>query len=264
MVTFLITEINTRFSQNDTDRVVGVQLILGDAGFVPVYRPTDTPEIAWSHFASNLSLDFQYSADTSKNRRSVYDVIHQLIDIFPHPSSKYWYPSWSQVSSYPDVSVTEIESPDCSGEEFLSVGGRGPLIFGPENPIYKNCQLRQCDEGYMTTDGIREVLLFYGGPNQGRLKHSDRISREQMYVIIDITPEKEEDRPPHMVGCRMLLIGRQFNVGFHGDSRLMSQGFHMRRVTTLYWRHHGAGELPLEQTLHAQSQHDEDPWIHVH
>jgi len=263
MVTFLITEINTRFAQNDTDRVVGIQLILGGTGFMPVYRPTDTPEAAWSYFASNLSLDFQYPTDKSKNRRPVYGVIHQLMDIFPHPSSKHWFPSWSQVSSYPDVSITEIESPDCTGEDFLSVGGRGPLIFGPENPIYKNCQLRKCDDGYMTTDGVEEALLFYGGPNQGRLKHSDRISGEQAYVIIDITPEKEEDRPPHMVGCRMLLIGRQFNVEFHDYSQL-GQGFHVRRVTTLYWRHHEARGLPLERAVRAQSRHGEGPWVHVH
>lgn len=264
MVTFLIAEINTRFAQNDTDRVVGIQLILGDTGFVPVYRPTDTPETAWSYFASNLCLDFQYSTDTSKNQRPVYSVIHQLMDIFPHPSSKHWFPSWSQVSSYPDVSVTEIESPDPLGEEFLSMGGRGPLIFGPENPIYKNCQLRKCDEGYVTTDGVREVLLFYGGPNQGRLKHSNRISGEQAYVIIDITPEKEEDRPPHMVGCRMLLIGRQFNVSFHDYSQLSGQVFHVRRVTTLYWRHHEARGLPFERTIRAKPRHEECPLVHVH
>ncbi|KAF8456610.1 hypothetical protein BGX38DRAFT_40008 [Terfezia claveryi] len=186
------------------------------------------------------------------------------MDIFPHPSSKHWFPSWSQVSSYPDVSVTEIESPDPQSEEFLSAGGQGPLIFGPQNPMYKNCQLRKCDEGYVTTDGVREVLLFYGGPNQGRLKHSNRISGEQAYIIIDITPEKEEDRPSHMVGCRMLLIGRQFNVNCHDYSQLSGQGFHVRRVTTLYWRHHEARGLPFERTICAQSRHEGGPLVYVH
>ncbi|KAF8461719.1 hypothetical protein BDZ91DRAFT_797759 [Kalaharituber pfeilii] len=92
----LVQEMIRRNATNPVDKVAGLIAVAG-VGAVPVYKPKETDEEAWTRWMRTIHrLDMD-----------IFTFLHGLLILFPHPSARYWFPSWKQVCCFPDVSLRE-------------------------------------------------------------------------------------------------------------------------------------------------------------
>ena len=138
----LFLAIRDRHSSKPIDKVWAIAFPfqkLGNVNFhvtFPIYDPSTPVSVAWGRLISSITStkwdvedfgDFQsYSTDETTTT--------QLLCNFPHPSKHHWFPSWTQVLQYPDVSIRDHDPTpvprdmDCS---LRIVSGR----------IYRDCSL---------------------------------------------------------------------------------------------------------------------------
>jgi len=96
----ILLEMCRRQTSNPVDKVAGLMYLLLNglhSSHLPVYLPSETAAAAWERYIKSTA-----SLGTHPTR-----YVLELLDAFPHPSSKHWFPSWEQVMRYPDVSITE-------------------------------------------------------------------------------------------------------------------------------------------------------------
>jgi len=112
-IPYLMLEMNRRSASNDLDKIAGLLfmfLLSIDEGnncdadrTIPVYLPTEAPSEAWRRMIRTTACFDAYAP-------TYYAIT--MMEVFPHPSSRNWYPSWEQVTKYPDLSVTEPQDSD--------------------------------------------------------------------------------------------------------------------------------------------------------
>ena len=258
-----------RDSTEPVDKVCAIALPLQKSGFhcitiatLPIYDPNTAPSTAWEQLISSI-------ASTNTMRYDVGQPLHhptiQLLCLFPHPSRHHWFPSWTQLQKYPDVSVTDNDpvlvetGSDCSLH----------IMYGR---IYHGCSLQLIQPPtphqkaiYHSTMGGRCAQLVATAPDI-----EPNIDSGTKYVLVDISPDcsrlcKEtgrghEHRPIWQKS--VILICEQvdslehpaFGTGLEADSLVIIK-YHLRRVTTLEWDCRQSSEpgpgcwLPFEPSL---------------
>ena len=104
---------NNRYASNPVDKIAGMTyLLLGaDRTRIPAYSANIPVEEAWSRCIKMLKPHWTNIGWWSLRRtgsQQSYDWLTKLLLLFPHPGSGgQWYPSWYQVSQYPDTSIVE-------------------------------------------------------------------------------------------------------------------------------------------------------------
>ena len=121
---------------------------------LPIYESNISTSVIWGKLISSLAsakmefyeaalniyLDNDSAYDLSENDQSKslslpYTATAQLLCLFPHPSKHHWFPSWTQVQQYPDVSVRDSDpSQTASGMDYSL-----RIMFGC---IYRGCSLQ--------------------------------------------------------------------------------------------------------------------------
>ena len=163
---------------------------------LPIYDPSTPISEAWGKLISSiastkmevgdLQLIMQGYATLRYNdlRQLSQSPTIQLLRLFPHPSRHHWFPSWTQVQQYPDVSVMDDSDLDTGGIDYSLriMSGR----------IYRGCSLhltqsptREKEAVYCSTMDGKDAELVATVP--GIELHIEPGSK---YVLVDISPDR--------------------------------------------------------------------------
>ena len=237
---------------------------------LPIYDSNTPTSVAWEKLISSLAstkIDFYETAldyyslfdweyTLSEGLSLPYTATAQLLYLFPHPSKHHWFPSWSQVQQYPDVSVRD-------GDPSQTTSGMDYSLRIVSGRIYRGCSLQlikpptpETKAIYCSTMDGKDAQLVATVPGI-ELQIDSRIK----YVLIDISPDvslwpdnidntcmdtdEEHDHLP--IWPKSVII-----VCLECPSADMKYRF--RRVTTLEWECRQPGKpdgcwLPFEPSL---------------
>lgn len=240
----LIIALKDRYSSNPVDRVGALLYFCihppedpGNALQVaktalPAYRSDETPEEAWKRLVCATA---QVWTTECSYCISPGHFAQQLMELFPHPSAAHWFPSWTQLINYPDVSHQEPQLPDGIPPQ-MDCSLR---LYGGH--LYRGVTLRKImdpENGH----GIIPYLATAGGSNYAVTlrttadlpQHAQpAICSEELYVLIDLTPcEKRNNKnlnPIPAYRSHLLILCRELTTRYQ-----------FRRVTNLKWK----GEEP--------------------
>ena len=190
----------------------------------------------------------------------------QLLRLFPHPSRHHWFPSWTQVQQYPDVSVRDNDQGDD-----LVFGNMDYSLRIMSGRIYRSCSLQ------LTQPPTPEKKAMYCSTIDGKDAQLEatvpgidlNIDSRINYVLVDISPdsslwplEKEVVEYSNIIGmldcCQetdiehdhlpiwqksVVLVCEEVDTiaQSKADNALVSEGplatmrYCLRRVTTLEW-----------------------------
>ena len=200
--------------------------------------------------------DVEWEYDQSKSLCLPYTATAQLLCLFPHPSKHHWFPSWSQVQQYPDVSVRDSDPSETASSIDYSLR----IMSGR---IYRGCSLQliksptpETNAIYCSTMDGKDAQLVATVP--GIELHIDSKSK---YVLVDISPnlslwpknkvnkciDTDEGHEHLPIWPKSVII-----VALECPSADMK--YRLRRVTTLEWecRQPGKAEgcwLPFKPSL---------------
>ena len=236
---------------------------------ISVYDPNIPASVMWEkHISSLASTTMEFDEATLRtyfigndwkfelSKSLPYTATAQLFCLFPHPSKHHWFPSWSQVQQYPDVSVRDSDpSQTTSGTDYSLriISGR----------IYRGCSLQlvkpptpETKATYCSTMDGKDAQLVATVP--GIELHID--SRIK-YVLVDISPDfslwprnyvntclDTDNGHPHLpIWPNSVII-----VCLECPSADMT--YRLRRITTLEWECKQSGKadgcwLPFEPSL---------------
>ena len=194
--------------------------------------------------------DDESEYDQSKCLSLPYTATAQLLRLFPYPSKHHWFPSWTQVQQYPDVSVRDSDpSETASGIDYSLhiMSGR----------IYRGCSLQlikpptpETKAIYCSTMDGKDAQLVATIP--GIELHIDSKSK---YVLVDISPDlslwpgnchntcRDTDE-----GHEHLPIWPKSVIIVCLECPSADMNYRLRRVTTLEWEADGYW-LPFRQSL---------------
>ena len=136
----------------------------------------------------------------------------QLLHLFPHPSRHHWFPSWTQVQQYPDVSVRDN---DQDSDLVLVAGGMDYSLRIMSGRIYCGCSLQliqpptpETKAVYCCTMGGKDAQLVATVPGVELL-----IDTRSKYVLVDISPDRSlwpnKRSVPWSAKCKMTCIGHK-------------------------------------------------------
>lgn len=238
----LLTEVNTRAASNPVDRVAVLCGVLKLSQYcnIPTYNPAHSEAKAWERFVMHLTL--QAAPET-------FNVIHELLVHFPHPSSGHWFPSWEQVKGFPHIALTENESPDIPiDRRFRFLMGALHFEYGQ---LYIPSTFRTSGKSsYVASEGNSEINFV--APGMENAISSDRINPLTQYFLLDITPVDGGMTPAHLQCYRILLVCRELTTVDPDDNDYFEDDWKrliLRRVTTVLWEHHGADTLPFQRSI---------------
>ena len=230
----------------------------------PIYDPNTPISVAWERLISTIASTKMAFEDSSSNDFQRTTTI-QLLCLFPHPSRHHWFPSWSQVQQYPDVSVRDNDPVLVTGEMDYSLR----IMSGR---IYRDCSLDlirpPTSEGkaaYCCSMGIRSKLVKLVATVPGIELNIDSVSK---YVLVDISPDNSL-WPPREIGhgCRNLVrtpiwhesvifVCKEVDSLAHGQPVQVTTGspailrYPLRRITTLLYDVRSSyGWLPFRPSL---------------
>lgn len=148
----MLRELKPRYASNPVDKVAALATLFGILQVLPVYQPTETADQAWIRLMSALAL---HGIKPAANLE--HDTALRLLECFPYPSTDYWFPSWAQISEYPDSLLREPE---------LSNRKQPKTDYGirvHSGRLYRGCFIRQIrtDE----TSGQPVYLLSSSDPH---------------------------------------------------------------------------------------------------
>ena len=270
----LFLTLRDRHSSNPIDKVFAIAFPFQkrvDSIFhvtFPIYDPSTPVSIAWGRLISSIAstnMNSNYWNDRGHDTYGHTTTI-QLLCLFPHPSRHHWFPSWTQVLQYPDVSIRDndpIPVPrdmDCS---LRIMSGR----------IYRDCSLelkrRHTSKGeaaYHCSMGMGSETAELVATVPGVELDIDPRSK---YVLVDISPDPSLwDKNPGggqrhvhrstwvksvIIVCEEvdnLAHAQPVQVTKKGSSAIVR--YHLRRVTTLHWHTLARGHsdwLPFEPSL---------------
>jgi len=161
---YLLPGVNRRKAANDRDKVAAlVYLYMGSISRLPLYDAIGSAGDAWTHCMT-------ITCDELRAENLAMVILKQ----FPHPSSEHWFPSWTQVTLYPDISRTEPQSDgpparDCS---LLVTNARADfqiyseVHIAPEDGFYILTIPVASDEAYSSTGRCTEGPQLEARPLQ--------------------------------------------------------------------------------------------------
>ena len=241
---------------------------------LPIYQyDSNMPtSVAWKKLISSLAstkMDFDENALIAnlgdkldfKSLMSPYTATAQLLYLFPHPSKHHWFPSWSQVQQYPDVSVRDSDPSHTTNDMDYSLR----IMSGR---IYRGCSLQlikpptpETKAIYCSTIDGKDAQLVATVP--GIEPHIDSRSK---YVLVDISPDVSLWPGNHGNTCRNTDEGHEhlpiwpksvITVCEEVDTLALPSAvmkYRLRRVTTLEWECRQLGNpdgcwLPFKPSL---------------
>ena len=164
---------------------------------LPTYHPAEGAETAWARSVHAYAQVPVYTNKCLNSRCQVRNAIPrpdnhfatQLLELFPYPSAQHWFPSWTQVRSYPDMISQEAQwegKPEAKYELRL-YGGK----------LYRGITLRNGTAGAFTAsnDAGQSIILQL---HQTRDPRSQRAIIEfdpaERYVLINLAPFNQLER----------------------------------------------------------------------
>ena len=212
---------------------------------LPIYDSNTPNSVAWEKLISSLAsttmefyqsprLDDIHGWDFAS--RLPYTATIQLLYLFPHPSNHHWFPSWSQVQKYPNVSVRDTDpSETASGIDYSLriMSGR----------IYRGCSLQLIKPPTPETKGIycstvdgKDAQIVATVP--GIELHIDLGSK---YVLVDmghtdgmcINTDKGHEHLPIWPKSVIIVCEEVDTLAPECPSADIT--YRLRRVTTLEW-----------------------------
>ena len=211
--------VHGRYSTNPIDKVCAIALPFQKRGFhnfkevtFPIYDPSTPVSIAWEQLISTITStkmkagDFDLAAEYEtlmhKQHRTLtyqeykiltyndlrqarYTPTIQLLRLFPHPSKHHWFPSWTQIQQYPNVSVRD------NGPDVVSEGMDCSLRI-MSGRIYHDCSLHliqpptpEKEAVYCCTKDSKNAQLIATAPGIEL-----NIDPRNKYVLVDISPDR--------------------------------------------------------------------------
>ena len=210
--------------------------------------------------ASEDEHDSEY--DQSKSLSLPYTATAQLLCLFPHPSKHYWFPSWSQVQQYPNVSVRDSDPRDSDPSQTTDDMDYSLRIMSGR--IYRGCSLQ------LIKPPTSETKAIYCCTMDG--KHAQlvatvpgielHIDSKTQYVLVDISPDLSlwPENAGHTCrnndeGHEHLPIWPKSVIIVCLECPSADMNYRLRRVTTLEWECRQPGKLgpgcwlPFEPSL---------------
>ena len=271
-----------RHSSNPMDKIWAIAFPFMKCNYVdcpfmtlPIYDSNTPTSVAWEKLISSLAstemefnevtlemyLGDDWDDELFESLDLPYTATAQLLRLFPHPSKHHWFPSWSQVQQYPDVSVRDSDpSETASGIDYSLriMSGR----------IYRGCSLQLINPPTPETKAIycsnmdgKDAQLVATVPGI-ELNIDSRIK----YVLVDISPDPSlwphnlihtcintDEGHGHLpIWPKSVIIVCQEVDTLECPSADM--GYRLRRVATLEWECRQPGNpdgcwLPLEPSL---------------
>ena len=282
----LLREMRKRHSSNPIDKICAIafpfmkwQCNYARNGKItlPIYDLYTPTSVAWEKLILSLAsttMDFDeamlgtylggdWECESLKTLSLPYTPTAQLLRLFPHPSKHHWFPSWTQVQQYPDVSVRDSDpSETTSGMDYSLriMSGR----------IYRGCSLQlikpptpETKATYCSTMDGKDAQLVATIP--GIELHID--SRIK-YVLVDISPDPSlwprnyvntcldtDNGHEHLpIWPKSVIIVCEEVDTFASEYPSTVMEYRLRRVTTLEWECRQPGNLdgcwlPFEPSL---------------
>ena len=164
----LLRGIRKRHSSNPIDKISAIVFPFMKYSYatdscmnLPIYDSNTPTSVAWEKLISSLAsttMDFVQLSflDDSDGwdftSRLPYTPTTQLLYLFPHPSKHHWFPSWSQVQQYPDVSVRDSDlSETTSGMDYSLRIMSGRIYRGCSLQLIKQIGRASCRERVLYT-----------------------------------------------------------------------------------------------------------------
>ena len=284
----LLHEMRKRHSSKPNDKICAIAFPFRKCNYaecmfmtLPIYDSNTSTSVTWEKLISSLAstkMEFhEASLETYLDNDSVYDLSEndqsnnlslpytataQLLRLFPHPSKHHWFPSWSQVQQYPDVSVRDSDPSQTTRGMYYSLR----IMSGR---IYRGCSLQLIKPSTLETKAIycstvdgKDAQLVATVP--GIELHIDpRIK----YVLVDISPDfslwpdnfsqrcrylDEHEHLPIWPKSVIIVCEEVDTLALECPPAVME--YRLRRVTTLEWecRQPGGADgcwLPFEPSL---------------
>ena len=232
-----------------------------DERFLDLYRNDNDSEYGQAEY--DQLEDGQSEDDQSKSLSLPYTATAQLLRLFPHPSTHHWFPTWSQVQQYPDVSVRDSDSSQTADDMDYSLR----IMSGR---IYRGCSLQlikpptpETKAIYCSTVDGKDAQLVATVP--GIELHIDLKSK---YVLVDISPDlslwpknkvntcfdtdEGHEHLPIWPKSVIIVCEEVDTLAFECPPAVAY--YELRRVTTLEWECRQPGKpdgcwLPFEPSL---------------
>ena len=235
---------------------------------ISVYDPNIPASAMWEKHISSLAsttMEFDeamlgiysgghWEGELLKGLSLPYTPTAQLLCLFPHPSKHHWFPSWTQVQQYPDVSVRDGDPRDSDprdsdpSQTTSGIDYSLRIMFGR---IYRGCSLQLIKPPtpgtkaiYCSTMDGKDAQLVATVP--GIELHID--SRIK-YVLVDISPDfslwprnlsqrcwdTDEGHPHLPIWPKSVIIVCEEVDTFASEHPPAVIEYRLRRVTTLEW-----------------------------
>ena len=283
----LLHGMHKRHSSNPNDKVCAIAFPFMKCNYawdlemtLPIYDSNTPTSVAWEKLISSLastSMDFDEIALTINlggkqelnSLRSLnlpYTPTTQLLCLFPHPSKHHWFPSWSQVQQYPDVSERDS---DASRSQTTS-GIDYPLCI-MSGRIYRGCSLQLIKP---PTPGTKAIYCSIMDGRDAQLEATVpgielNIDSKIKYVLVDISPDPSlwpynfaktcldtdegHEHLPLWPKSVIIVCEEVDTLALECPPAVME--YRLRRVTTLEWECRQPGKpspgcwLPFEPSL---------------
>lgn len=226
---------------------------------LPTYIPSEEPGKAWERLVHAVAQVLTTMCECISCEYADGPFTIQLMRLFPHPSRAHWFPSWSQVLQFPDVSVREPQRPD--GEEpdaDLSLRIYGGMIHhGIKLVQYPEMKSFYIASGLGEDGQPRKSMLIslvtsagptvdLSGPppaddrifNKNSATHSlldGLIDPDYPYVLLNLAPCRPHSSCP-AVNTQSVVVCREITP-WKSPAALRGKGevyeYRLRRVTTL-------------------------------
>ena len=286
----LLLGLRKRHSSNPIDKMYAIAFPFMKCNYnttdmtLPIYDSNTPTSVAWEKLISSLAsttmtldeVELVVYSDSEDDSDSEYDqpkslslpytATAQLLRLFPHPSKHHWFPSWSQVQQYPDVSVRDSDPRDSdprNSDPSQTTSGMDLSLRIMSGRIYRGCSLRlikpptpETNAIYCSTVDGKDAQLVATVP--GIELHIDSKSK---YVLVDISPDLSLWPRNTDNSCKNTDEGHEHLPIWPGSVIIVAlecpsadMNYRLRRVTTLEWECRQPGKpdgcwLPFEPSL---------------
>ena len=201
----LLRGMRKRHSSNPIDKICAIAFPFMKCNYytdlymaLPTYDSNTSTSVFWEKLILSLAstkmefdevaLDVYMGVDWDnelcKSLDLPYTATAQLLCLFPHPSKHHWFPSWTQVQQYPNVSVRDSDPSQ-------TVRGIDYSLHIMSGRIYQGCSLRlikpptpETKAIYCSTVAGKDAQLVATVPGIELY-----IDSRRKYVLVDISPD---------------------------------------------------------------------------
>ena len=244
---FDLTDLNTllhamrgRYSSKPIDKVSAMAFLLQRYGSyhspivtLPIYDTSTSSSTAWAQLVLSIT-----STKFLTDDEQAHTPIFQLLCLFPHPSRHHWFPSWSQVQKYPDVSVRDSDQ-----DPVLSTGGMDYSFRIVPGQIYQGCSFQLIEPPEAEWKATYRCTMSDKGVHLNATVPGIKlpIDSSRKYVLVDIRGV--------VIVCEEVDIVAQPTADTEtirvAEWTLVIKRYFLRRITTLEWdsRSHRTNDL---------------------